>query len=111
MGNLDAIMSTPGLDGVYVGPSDLAFDHGMPPELDSENPLLLSLLDKVLTLAKQHGVAVAMHCATPAYARKMVDRGFDMVTFGSDVGFMLAANQGAMTAFTGSAATKKSSGY
>lgn len=110
MDNLDAIMSVPGLDGVYVGPSDLAFDMGMPPHFDTEQASLLDIYDTIIAAAKRHGVAAAMHNNSPAYARKMVERGFNMVTFGSDIGFMLVANQGAMTAFTGSA-TAASTGY
>lgn len=103
--NLDDILAVKGLDAVYVGPSDLAFDYGFPPDFDSERPEMLAIFDKIIAAAKAHGVATAMHCSTPLYARKMVERGFNLVTFGSDIGFILAANQGAMAAFTGSQAT------
>jgi 4-hydroxy-2-oxoheptanedioate aldolase len=110
MQNIDAIMATKGLDGIYVGPSDLSFDHGFGPEFDSERPEILALYDQIIAAAQHHGIATAMHNATPAYARKMAARGFNMVTFGSDIGFMLAANQSAMAAYTG-AATEASTGY
>jgi 4-hydroxy-2-oxoheptanedioate aldolase len=110
LSNINEIMSVPGLDGVYVGPSDLTFDMGMPPHVATEQAALLDAYDTIIAAAKRHGVAAAMHNNTPAYARKMVERGFNMVTFGSDIGFMLAANQGAMTAFAGSA-TAASTGY
>lgn len=111
MDNLEAIMAVPGLDGIYVGPSDLSFDHGFAPEFDSERPEMLALFDRMITTAKQHGIVTAMHCATPAYAQKMAARGFNMVTIGSDIGFMLAANQDAMSAYTGAATSKASTGY
>lgn len=111
MQNIDAIMAVKGLDGVYVGPSDLGFDHGYPPEFDSERPEMLALYDQIIGAAKRHGIAAAMHNATPAYAQKMAARGFNLVTFGSDIGFMLAANQGAMAAYTGAAAAAASAGY
>ncbi|ESQ98381.1 hypothetical protein F753_15895 [Stutzerimonas chloritidismutans AW-1] len=109
--NIDAIMAVAGLDGVYVGPSDLGFDHGLPPEFDSERPEMLALYDQIIAAAKRHGLVAAMHNATPAYAQKMAARGFNMVTFGSDIGFILAANQAAMATYTGSAATTGSTGY
>jgi len=111
MQNIDAIMAVKGLDGVYVGPSDLGFDHGFPPEFDSERPEMLALYDQIIAAAKRHGIAAAMHNATPAFALKMVARGFNLVTFGSDIGFMLAANQAAMTAYTGALAATASTGY
>lgn len=111
MENLNSIVSTKGLDGIYVGPSDLAFDHGMIPEFDSQNPNLLKLLERILESAKKFGLVAAMHCATPAYAKKMIEMGFDMVTIGSDIGFLIAANQGAHAAFVGDAGQKVSSGY
>lgn len=111
MQNLDAIMAVKGLDGVYVGPSDLSFDHGFPPELDGERPEMLALYDRIISAAKRHGIAAAIHNATPASARRMAAQGFNMVTFGSDVGFMLSAGQAAMLAYTGQAAAAATSGY
>jgi 4-hydroxy-2-oxoheptanedioate aldolase len=111
MENLDSIMAVQGLDGVYVGPSDLAFDHGFAPEFDSERPETLALYDRIITAAKAHGIFAAMHNATPTFAQKMAARGFNMVTFGSDIGFMLAANQGAMTAYKSAASAAASTGY
>lgn len=108
--NLDAIMSTPGLDGVYVGPTDLSFNMGLPPVMDSGEPALLDACDRIVAAARRHGIAAAMHNNSPAHARKMVERGFNMVTFGSDVGFMLAANQEAMSLFAGTSASA-STGY
>ena len=35
LGNLDAILSVPGVDAVYVGPSDLSLTLGLPPGPDS----------------------------------------------------------------------------
>lgn len=97
--NLDAIMSTPGLDGVYVGPSDLAFDMGFPPHFDTNETTLLEAFDNIISAAKRHNIIAAMHNNSPSYARKMIERGFNMVTFGSDIGFMLTANQNAMSTF------------
>ena len=32
--NLEAILDVPGVDAVYIGPSDLGFSMGLPPVLD-----------------------------------------------------------------------------
>src|SRR5260370_22451016 len=35
--NIDVILDVPGIDAIYVGPSDLAFSLGKTPKLDSED--------------------------------------------------------------------------
>jgi 4-hydroxy-2-oxoheptanedioate aldolase len=109
--NLDAILAVKGLDAIYVGPADLAFDLGFPPHLDTEQAVLLETYDRVIAAAKGHGVAAAMHNTTPGYAQKMATKGFNMVTFGSDVGFMLAAGQSAMTSYRDAEAATAGIGY
>ena len=38
LANLDAILTTPGLDGVYVGPNDLAIELGHYPKSEHDHP-------------------------------------------------------------------------
>src|SRR6266851_3964606 len=42
LANLDAICATPGLDAVYIGPSDLSFALGMAPRGDNPDPVHIS---------------------------------------------------------------------
>ena len=44
--NLDAILSTPGLDGVYIGPTDLALTMGKPPVLDPTDADVVANIEK-----------------------------------------------------------------
>ena len=111
LANIDAIFSVPGLDGVYVGPSDLAFDMGLPPHFDTEVPALLQTFEVILAAAKRHGLAAGMHNSTPAYAKRMAEAGFDLVTFGSDIGFMLAAGQASMATYNGHGGTGTRGAY
>lgn len=97
--NLDAIVSTAGLDGVYVGPSDLAFDLGFGPHFDTDKSELLQIYRDVVARAHEHGRVAGTHNTSPAYARKMGELGFDLVTFGSDIGFVLAGGHAALAAF------------
>lgn len=46
--NLDAIVATPGLDGVYVGPNDLALSLG---ETPNQNPLPPRVTEAITTVA------------------------------------------------------------
>lgn len=89
--NLEAICATPGLDGVYIGPADLSYALGLPPQGDNENPLHLETCDRIRETAHRHGKKAAMHTASAAFAAGSVARGFDLVMLTSDVACMSAA--------------------
>jgi 4-hydroxy-2-oxoheptanedioate aldolase len=88
LANVDAIVATPGLDGVYVGPSDLSLATGGPPGQDSDAPDLMAAFDRILGACKAAGVRTAVHTNSVAYSQKMIARGFDLVTVGSDARYL-----------------------
>ncbi|MFQ5958662.1 MAG: HpcH/HpaI aldolase/citrate lyase family protein [Alphaproteobacteria bacterium] len=96
--NLDDILATPGLDGIYIGPSDLSLALGCTPKLDPTEPRALEAIETILKVAIRHGVAPGIHCQTPAYARRMIDLGFRLVTLWSDNGLLGAAARAAVGA-------------
>jgi 4-hydroxy-2-oxoheptanedioate aldolase len=87
--NLEGILSTPGLDGCYVGPSDLGLSLGYEPKPDREEPELLDVIDRILTTAKRNNVRSCMHCGSTDYAKRMIAKGFDSVTVLADSQFIL----------------------
>ena len=86
--NLDAILQVPGVDGVYVGPSDLALSLGAAPKLDHDHPQVVDAQRKIVAACKKHGVIAGIHNATSAYALKMVGEGYQFVTLASDSRFL-----------------------
>lgn len=86
--NLDDILSVPGVDAIYVGPSDLSFALGLPPRMDNEDPLHVETMDKILEACQRHGVAAGSHTGGPRFTRRFLDKGFQMVTLTSDAGSM-----------------------
>jgi 4-hydroxy-2-oxoheptanedioate aldolase len=90
LANLDAICATPGLDCVYIGPSDLAFAIGMAPRPDNPDPAHMATCDRIRDAAHKHGIKAAMHCASAAFAAGAVKRGFDLVMLTSDLACMVA---------------------
>ncbi len=96
--NVDAIMSVKGLDGVYVGPSDLGISLGFPPGFDPVEPKLLAAFDKIADAAKRHKVIAGIHCGSSAYALKMIERGYNFVTILGDIRLMAWAAKNAVTA-------------
>ena len=96
--NLDAILSVPGVDAVYIGPSDLGFSLGLPPVLDREEPQILEIYDRVIRAARERGIAAGVHCLTPAYARRMIAMGFRLVTAAADNLLIRSGAQAAVAA-------------
>src|SRR6185312_7714738 len=62
--NLEAIVATPGLDGIYIGPSDLSLAMGGPPGQDSDAPSLVAAFDRILAACKAAGVKAGVHTAS-----------------------------------------------
>lgn len=88
LGNLDAVLSTPGLDGIYVGPADLSLSMGEPARLDPEYPRVVEAIGQVVAAAKRHGLRTGIHTGSVAYAKRMHEAGFDFVTLLSDARMM-----------------------
>ncbi|WP_338665928.1 aldolase/citrate lyase family protein [Pararoseomonas sp. SCSIO 73927] len=82
--NLDEILAVPGLDGVYIGPSDLSFTHGHDPVTGPEHPEMLTRIDAIRDAAHRHGKYAAMHSSAIDYCVQMWGRGFDIVTAPND---------------------------
>ena len=94
--NLDEIVRTPGLDGVYVGPADLTLGlHGRkyPTGFDREEPEMIEAIKTVLAKAHAAGIRACLHNGTPDYAAKAVGWGFDLVTVSNDVRLLAGAAQ------------------
>jgi 4-hydroxy-2-oxoheptanedioate aldolase len=85
---LDAILAVPGLGAVFVGPNDLAWALGHGPGSDREEPELMALQRDIAQRARARGVQAGIHCASPAYARRMVEEGYRLITIGSDASFL-----------------------
>ena len=83
--NLNEIMSTPGLDGIYIGPADLSIAIGEEPGFDKpEGSPTYKQIVNILNHAKKNNIIAGVHNSTAAYAQKMIDLGFQFVTIGSD---------------------------
>jgi 4-hydroxy-2-oxoheptanedioate aldolase len=93
LANLDEIVATPGLDGVYVGPSDLSLALGGQPDQDSQDPMRLAAFDKILAACKAHGLRVGVYTTSVAYSQQMLARGFDLVTVGADARYLAAGRR------------------
>ena len=94
MSNLDEIVRTPGLDGVYIGPADLTLglsEGALPPGFDRTEPEMVGAIHQILEAAQAAGIRAALHCGTAEYAAKAMRWGFDMVTLSNDVRLLAGA--------------------
>ena len=109
--NLDSIMSTPGLTGIYIGPADLSLAIGEEPSFDKpEGDKVYDTIMKILEHAQKNKIIAGIHNMKSEYAEKMIKKGFQLVTVGSDQRFMSAGAKDAISRFK-KINTKDTKGY
>jgi 4-hydroxy-2-oxoheptanedioate aldolase len=85
MKNLDAICAVDGLDGVFVGPSDLSLALGVHPTPRWKDEPLAGALKQILAAARRAGKMAACFCAgSEAMSIDMKKLGFDFVIVAID---------------------------
>jgi 4-hydroxy-2-oxoheptanedioate aldolase len=86
--NLESILDVPGVSGVYVGPSDLAFSFGLPPALDREEPEIFEIYRNLIEQTRKRGLVAGIQNMSPAYGARMAEMGFQIITVASDGVFL-----------------------
>lgn len=83
LANLDDIVSTPGVDAVYVGPADLSVSLGLPPGNNDGEGSFDNALAAIVAACQSHGVVPGIH-STPTLTSTRVAQGFRLVTVTAD---------------------------
>ncbi len=96
--NLDAILATPGVDAIYIGPNDLALSCGFGRQTYRNSAAVNDLLTAVLNAAKAAGMPVGMHCSDVAMAHHWSDRGANWLTALTDVDVLASGLRAAVEA-------------
>ena len=91
LANLDAIVATPGLDGIYVGPNDLALALGCDPKVESDDPIMTEAITRIRAATAAAGKISGIFCSGGAGAARRLSEGFDLVTPGNDAMLLKAA--------------------
>ena len=89
--NVEEIAATPGLDGIYVGPSDLALSLGLQPTLEVTEKEHAEAVRRIREACREHGIAAGIHCPSGEWARRHAEVGFDMVTVATDANLLRGA--------------------
>ena len=90
---IDEIVSTPGLDGVYIGPADLTIgitNGRLQPGFDREEEEMVTAIKRILDASTKAGILAGLHCGSPEYATKAIGWGFGLVTVSSDARLLAA---------------------
>jgi 4-hydroxy-2-oxoheptanedioate aldolase len=80
LANLEAIVTTPGLDGIYIGTVDLSISLGLAGLGDLEDPQLQRAVGQILAVAKASDRVTAMHAADARQVAQLTEMGVNLVT-------------------------------
>jgi 4-hydroxy-2-oxoheptanedioate aldolase len=86
LGNLEAIAAVDGIDGLFIGPSDLAADMGHLG--NSAHPEVRAAIDDAIRRIRTAGKAAGILAPVEADARHWLELGCQLVAVGSDVGIL-----------------------
>src|SRR5215210_3475948 len=87
----DEIAATPGVDGIYIGPSDLALSLGLPPTLEIQEGEHAEAVGRIRAPCQRTHIAAGIHCPSGEWARKHAEAGFDLVTVATDANLLREA--------------------
>jgi 4-hydroxy-2-oxoheptanedioate aldolase len=90
MANLDAIAAVPGIDVLFVGPSDLSIGLSDGAELDPHSATVEAALDKIVATCRKAGKIAGLYCANAERAVACAKRGMRFLAVSSDLGFLRA---------------------
>ncbi len=99
--NLDAIVDTPGIDGLFLGPSDLSIALSGGKSLDPLSKEVERELDRIVAAAQKAGKFPGAYCHTPERAVALAKRGVRFLAVTSDLAILRAGTAAAMKVLKG----------
>jgi len=86
--NLEDILATEGLDGIYIGPNDLCLALGASPAAESEEPVVTQAIARIIETCHLMGKAAGIFCSSGQAAAKRAEQGFNFITPGNDAALL-----------------------
>ena len=80
LGNLEEIVSVDGLDGIYVGPSDLSLSMGKTPTLDPQDAEVIQAIRKIADTSRKHRRIAGVHTDGAKTAIRRFGEGYRLYT-------------------------------
>jgi 4-hydroxy-2-oxoheptanedioate aldolase len=84
---VEAIAATPGVDGLFLGPVDLALDLGLPLSLQM-HAAVLAAVDRMVAACTAAGVLSGSTSMGKDNAQDLIKRGVQLLSLGSDIGYL-----------------------
>ena len=86
--NVEEIVSTEGIDGVFVGPVDLGLSLGCEVTYGVQDERVRSAIDVIIESCVRHQRVAGTVAFDADHARELIDRGVTFLTLGSDAGYL-----------------------
>jgi 4-hydroxy-2-oxoheptanedioate aldolase len=83
--NVDAIAATPGLTGIFIGPSDLALSLGLDENDPAVQPQREAAHAAIVAATKRHGIVAGIITSNGSEAAQRVEEGFRLVALTADI--------------------------
>jgi 4-hydroxy-2-oxoheptanedioate aldolase len=89
--NIDAIASVPGVDAIFMGPSDLAASLGVLGQ--QEHPDVIAAVEAGIAAGRRLGVPVGVNAFVPATADRYLAAGASFILVGADVALLARSSE------------------
>jgi 4-hydroxy-2-oxoheptanedioate aldolase len=89
--NLVDLLSVPGIDAAFVGPSDLAASLGIPGK--TGDPAVEEAITHVIKVAEENNVIPGIHTGSVDKAKYWIERGMRMIGFCTDIKLILQVSK------------------
>jgi 4-hydroxy-2-oxoheptanedioate aldolase len=86
--NLESILETPGLDAIYVGPSDLSVGMGYAAGFDPKFSAVYAAIEHIARTAQARGMIAGIHVGSVEYGAAMRALGYRFMAYLSDFRFL-----------------------
>jgi len=107
--NIEEILAVEGLDGLFIGPSDLAASMGLLGQQDHED--VVRSVEACIKLAKAAGIKVGVNAFAPATADRYIAAGVDFILVGADVALIARGSEALADRFIPQGAQEKRASY
>lgn len=94
--NVEEIMTTDGVDGVFVGPVDLGLCLGIPGPETYRHPDVMAAIETCVAVAAAHGKVVGTVSNGHDHEQSLFERGVSFVSLGADKAFVTAGMTAAL---------------
>lgn len=96
---IEEIAAVEGVDGLFIGPADLSASMGLPGQLS--HPRVVAAIEDAIRRIRAAGKPAGILTGDPAFARRCIETGTLFTAIGMDIGLLLGAARGALSAFRG----------